>query len=111
MVKFLTVTTTAGRKELCPIHNYASIVALNNTTVKIAISPGSNSTSLDIMEITLSAADPLWVAKTSIQEGSMVDVLQKLIIEASSRGSYTDPYFDITNRIPIPIDGIIPKST
>jgi len=111
MVKFLTVTTTAGRKELCPIHNYTSIVGFSDTEIKIAISPGSNSTSLDIMEITLSAADPLWAAASSIQKGSMVDILQKLVIEALSRGSYTDPYFDITNRIPIPIDSIIPKST
>jgi hypothetical protein len=41
----------------------------------------------------------------------MVDMLQKLVIEALSRGSYTDPYFDITGRIPISINSVVATSS
>ena len=108
MVKFLTVTTTLGRKEIIPIHNLISIVGTSNTLIKINTSPGD---SLDVIQVTLSAADSLWADATYIQEGSMVDMLQKLVIEAFSRGTWSDPYFDITGRIPISIDTVIPTTT
>tara|TARA_R110002012_G_C11396074_1_gene585153 strand:+ start:44 stop:370 length:327 start_codon:yes stop_codon:yes gene_type:complete len=108
MVKFLTVTNTVGRKEIIPIHNLNSIAATSNTLIKFLISPGGSN---DVIRVTLSDADPLWADATYIQEGSMVDILQKLVIEALSRGSYTDPYFDITGRIPITINNVIAAST
>ena len=111
MVKFLTVTTTTGRKEIIPIYNFVNIRGNSNTDIDIAISPGSQSGTLDVLEITLSAADPLWAAASSIQKGSMVDILQQLVIEALSRGTWSDPFVDITNRIPIPIDSVTPKSS
>ena len=111
MVKFLTVTTTSGRKEIIPIYNFLNIKGNSNTDIDIAISPGSNSATLDVITITLSAADPLWAAASSIQKGSMVDILQQLVIEALSRGTWSDPFVDITNRIPIPIDSVTPKSS
>ena len=111
MVKFLTVTTTAGRKEIIPIYNFVTIRGNSDTDIDIAISPGSNSSTLDVITITLSAADPLWAAASSIQKGSMVDILQQLVIEALSRGTWSDPFVDITNRIPIPIDSVTPKSS
>lgn len=111
MVKFLTVTNTAGRKEIIPIYNFVNIKGNSNTDIDIAISPGSNSATLDVITITLSAADPLWLAASSIQKGSMVDILQQLVVEALSRGTWSDPYVDITNRIPIPIDSVTPKSS
>ena len=108
MVKFLTVTTTTGRKEIIPIHNLISIVATSDTLIKINTSPGGSN---DVIRVTLSAADSLWADATYIQEGSMVDMLQKLVIEAFSRGTWSDPYFDITGRIPIPINTVIPTSS
>ena len=108
MVKFLTVTTTAGRKEIIPIHNLLVIRGVTDTEININISPGSDN---DVLEILLSAADTLWVDQTSIATGSMVDILQKLVIEAFSRGTWSDPYFDITGRIPIPINSVIPTSS
>lgn len=108
MEKFLTVTTTSGRKEIIPIHNLLAIVGVSDTLIKINTSPGN---SLDVIAVTLSAADSLWADATYIQEGSMVDMLQKLVIEAFSRGIWSDPYFDITGRIPISINTVVPTSS
>jgi len=104
MQKFLTVTTTAGRTEIIPIYNLISIVATSDTLIKLNISPGGSN---DVIQVTLSAADSLWADATYIQEGSMVDILQKLVIEAFSRGTWSDPYFDITGRIPISINSVV----
>lgn len=111
MEKFLTVTATEfGLKEIIPISNFVTIRGNSNTDIDIAISPGSNSSTLDVITITLSAADPLWAAASSIQKGSMVDILQQLVAEALSRGTWSDPFVDITNRIPIPIYSVTPSS-
>lgn len=105
MEKFLTVTTTAGRKDIIPITNFTAIQTASSTVIDLFChSLGT----LDVIEITLDSADPLYVDNFSFAKGSMVDVLQNMIIEASARGSYTDPYFDITNRIPIKIEKVLP---
>ena len=112
MVKFLTViASSGGRKEIIPIHNFLNIKGNSDTDIDISLSPGSNSGTLDVITITLSAADPLWAAASSIQKGSMVDILQQLVVEVLSRGTWSDPFVDITNRIPIPILSVTPKTS
>tara|TARA_R110002020_G_C15934465_1_gene744118 strand:- start:355 stop:681 length:327 start_codon:yes stop_codon:yes gene_type:complete len=106
MEKFLTVTNTAGRKDIIPITN---LVAIQSSTSSVIDLFCHNFGTLDVIEITLDSADPLYVDNFSFAKGSMVDVLQNMIIEASARGSYTDPYFDITNRIPIKIEKVLPS--
>tara|TARA_R110002012_G_C11406812_1_gene586486 strand:- start:379 stop:705 length:327 start_codon:yes stop_codon:yes gene_type:complete len=108
MEKFLTVTITDGRKKIFPIHDFRVMRGENASQIKINIGPSG---SFDVIQLDFSAADPLWSATTVFVDGSMVDVIQKLIIEAMARGTYTDPYFDITNRIPIPLTNVSPQTT
>ena len=107
MVKYLTVTITDGTKKVFPIHDFRSMRGFSSTEIEINIGPTGG---FDVIRLEFSA-DPLWTAQSSFVEGSMVDVIQKLIIEAMARGTYTDPYFDITNRIPIPLTKVTPAST
>jgi len=107
MVKFLTVTITDGTKKIFPIHNFRVMRGENASQIKINIGPAG---AFDVIQLDFSA-DPLWSANNVFVDGSMVDVIQKLIIEAMARGTYTDPYFDITNRIPIPLTNVSPKTT
>ena len=108
MQKFLTVTTTTGRKDIIPISNFTAAQAASSTVIDLFCHTWGT---LDVIQITLDSADPLYSTTLSFEKGSMVDVLQNMIIEASARGSYTDPYFDITNRIPIKIQQVLPSSS
>ena len=107
MVKYLTVTITDGTKKIFPIHDFMVMRGENDSQIKINIGPTGG---FDIIQLDFSA-DPLWSANNVFVDGSMVDVIQKLIIEAMARGTYTDPYFDITKRIPIPLTDVSPQTT
>tara|TARA_R110000796_G_scaffold60326_1_gene139476 strand:+ start:629 stop:955 length:327 start_codon:yes stop_codon:yes gene_type:complete len=108
MVKFLTVTITDGTEKIFPIHDFRVMRGENASQIKINIGPSG---AFDVIQLDFSAADPLWFSINVFVDGSMVDVIQKLIIEAMARGTYTDPYFDITNRIPISLTDVSPRTT
>tara|TARA_R110000803_G_scaffold150889_1_gene216081 strand:- start:360 stop:731 length:372 start_codon:yes stop_codon:yes gene_type:complete len=104
MQKFLTTTLTNGEKRIIPIHKFVSIYASTNTQVKINLDAPSG---YDTISITLSAADPKWIAEGDVGIGSMVDVLSQLIIKAFAQGNWSDPFLDITGSVPIPLQSII----
>ena len=108
MQKFLTVTATTGRKEIIPIMNFTTSQAASSTVIDLFC---HNVGALDVIRVTLSSADPLYSTNNSFVKGSMVDVLQNMIIEAFARGSWSNPYLDITSRIPITILSVLPQSS
>ena len=108
MQKFLTVTATTGRKEIIPIMNFTTSQAASSTVIDLFC---HNLGNIDVIKVTLSSADPLYSANESFVKGSMVDVLQNMIIEAFARGSWSNPYLDITSRIPITILSVLPQAS
>lgn len=106
MQKFLTVTTTTGRKEIIPIMNFTTSQAASSTVIDLFC---HNIGNIDVIRVTLSSADPLYLTNNYFVKGSMVDVLQNMIIEAFARGSWSNPYLDITSRIPITILSVTPQ--
>ena len=108
MQKFLTVTATTGRKEIIPIMNFTTSQAASDTVIDLFC---HNLGNIDVIRVTLSSADPLYSTTTSFVKGSMVDVLQNMIIEAFARGSWSNPYLDITGRIPIKILSVLPQAS
>ena len=107
MQKFLTVTATTGRKEIIPIMNFTTSQAASSNVIDLFC---HNLGNIDVIRVTLSSADPLHSTNNSFVKGSMVDVLQNMIIEAFARGSWSNPYLDITSRIPISILSVLPQT-
>jgi len=103
MQKFLTATITNGEKRIIPIHRFVSIHAPTDESIKINISQAYG---YDIIAITLSAADPFWVSDTIAGIGSMVDILQKLVVKGFAQGNWSSPFLDITGSIPIPLESV-----